>query len=131
MARTGALVTYELIRRGLSNSDIDFDICREKINVVDFHDNRFILAHGDDGFSNKKPEDILWKNGDNTKHNIIIHGDKHNCTIKETKNATMIGLPALAGAGEYDKRLDLHSEPGFVVIYPNNQGSVDILLKRL
>ncbi len=131
MQRTWALVVYELIKRGLSKSEIEVKILREKIESFDFWPNRFIIAHGDDGFSNRKPEDILWKNWDNTRHNVILFGDKHNCKISETKNATMIGLPALAGKGEYDARLDLHSESGFIVVEPNTSNSVDIQLRRL
>jgi predicted phosphodiesterase len=58
---------------------------------------RFITHHGDENFSKRKPEDVLWKNGDQTKYNVILFGDKHNVTIKETKDATMIGLPSLSG----------------------------------
>lgn len=130
-SRTGALVVYEMIKRGLSQSEIDIRILRGDVNSFDYGPNRFIIAHGDNNFSNRKPEDVLWKNGDNRRHNVILFGDKHNATVKETKNATMVGLPALAGKGSYDAMLDLHSESGFVVVTPNEEGSVDIQIRRL
>ena len=95
-ARTGALVIYELLKRGLCKTEIQVDILRNSVNAFDYGDTRFIIAHGDDGFSNKKPEDVLWKNGDNTKHNVILNGDKHNATLRETKGATWVQVPALA-----------------------------------
>ena len=130
-SRTWALVVYEMIKRGLSQSEIKINILRKDVNSFDYWPNRFIIAHGDNNFSNRKPEDVLWKNGDNTKHNVILFGDKHNATVKETKNATMVWLPALAWKGSYDAMLDLHSESGFVVVSPNDEGSVDITIKRL
>ena len=129
-ARTGALVIYELLKRGLSKTEIQVDILRNSVNAFDYGDTRFIIAHGDDGFSNKKPEDVLWKNGDNSKHNVILNGDKHNATLRETKGATWVQVPALAWQGDYDKRLDLHSASGFVAITPNEHNTVDVLFKR-
>ena len=81
---------YELIKRGLSNLDVEIEYYMEDVTKFTEGNLHFILHHGDEGFSNRKPEDILWKNGDQTKYNVIIHGDKHNVTVKETKEATMI-----------------------------------------
>jgi len=131
MKRTWALVIYEFIKRGLSASEIDVNIIRDKIYSYNYWPNRFIIAHWDDNFSWRKPEDVLWKNWDSSRHNIILFWDKHNATVKETKWATMVGLPALAWKWEYDTRLDLHSESGFVVVTPNEEGSVDVQIRRL
>lgn len=129
--RTGWLVVYELIKRGLSQSEIKINILKEKVNAFNYSNTRYIIHHGDDWFATKKPEDVLWKNGDNTKHNVILNWDRHNAQLRETKDATWVQVPALAWAGPYDKRLDLHSESGFIVIEENDYGTVDIILKRL
>ena len=131
MSRTWALVIYEMIKRGMSKTDIKMNILTEKVNSFAYGSTHYIIHHGDDGFSNRRAEDILWKNGNNSKHNVILNGDKHNATFKETKNATWVQLPALAWAWEYDARLDLHSEPWFVIIEENEYGTVDVLIKRL
>jgi hypothetical protein len=129
--RTGALVIYELISRALKLTDIKVEYYTEKINKFVSGNLAFVFHHGDDGFSKRKPEDILWKNGIAGKYNVIVHGDKHTLTMRETKDATMIGVPAMAGEGEYDKRLDLHSEPGAIFVNENSHGTADIQLKRL
>jgi hypothetical protein len=129
--RTGALVIYELISRALKLTDIRVEYFTEKINKFVSGNLAYVFHHGDDGFSKRKPEDILWKNGIAGKYNVIVHGDKHTMTMRETKDATMIGVPAMAGEGEYDKRLDLHSEPGAIFVSENKHGTADIYLKRL
>ena len=129
--RTGAIMVYEFLKRTIRNARVNVEYFTEKINKVESGNLAYVFHHGDDGFSNRKPEDILWKNGTQGKHNVIIHGDKHTITAKETKEATMIGVPALCGQGEYDKRLDLHSKPGYVIVEENSSGSADVSIKRL
>lgn len=129
--RTGALVIYELIKRGLSKVDVEVNYYVEKINSFKAGNLNFVLHHGDDGFSNRKPEDILWKHGEVGSYNVVVHGDKHTVSMRETKNGMMIGCPALAGQGAYDKRLDLASEPGIIIVTENARKTADVLLKRL
>lgn len=129
--RSGALFTFEMIKRAIHDARVKVEYFTEKINKVESGGLSYLFHHGDDSFSNRKPEDILWKNGTQGKHNIIVHGDKHTITAKETKSATMIGVPALCGQGEYDKRLDLHSEPGYVMVEENRHGTADVSIKRL
>ena len=109
-------------------------ILREKTESVPLKNFNYVLNHGDEGFSKKaetKPDEILWKNWVKEKHNIIIYWDKHHVSINETKDATIIWLPWMCWQWVYDKRLDLHSEPWFVVIETNEFWTPDITIKRL
>lgn len=129
--RSWALIVYELIKRWLSKFEIEIEILRESVNAFDYGPNRFIIAHWDDNFTNRLSEKTLWTHWDNKKHNVILSGDKHNAKLAEVYNATNVSCPALAWAWDYDKRLNLHSESGFVVIEPNIEWSVDVMLRRL
>ena len=132
--RTGALVIFEFVKQAyerVENSRVEVSYYTEKINTVGSGNLNYVFHHGDDGFSNRKPEEILWKNGRNDRYNVVVHGDKHTLKMQETKNGMMIGVPALCGQGEYDKRLDLHSEPGAVIISENRHGTADVRVKRL
>jgi len=130
-ARTWALVIYELLKRTLPKLDIWY--YKENITWISWDNFHYILHHWDDWFSQKalsRPEDILWKNWNKNKYNIIIYWDKHNISVKETKWATIIWLPAMAWQWIYDKRLDLHSEPWVVIVTKNQDWTPDILIKR-
>ena len=129
--RTAALVIYELVKRGLSKTDIKFEYFIDKINTFILWNINYIIAHWDDWFDKRQQEDILWKNWKFWMYNLILHWDKHSSKLQETKNATMVQVPMLAGKWEYDTRLDLHSEPWFVVIEENNFKTADIFFKRL
>jgi hypothetical protein len=104
---------------------------REVINTFWYGNLHFIIAHGDNKFAERKQEDVLWKHGNNLKHNIIMLGDRHNAKVQETKNATWLQVNALAWQGHYDKSMDLHSEPGYFVLKENEYGTVDVTIKRL
>lgn len=129
--KTMAWVIYEIIKRWLQEFEIEIDYYFEDISTFAKWNIHFIAHHGDEWFSNRKAETILWNNGDQSKYNVIIHGDKHNVTVREAKNATMIGLPALAGKGKYDTKLDLHSAPGAVIVTENKYWTADVFIKRL
>jgi hypothetical protein len=133
-ARTWALVIYEMIKRGLWNLDVDMTVLMDKTSSIDLWDFNVIVNHGDDNWAKlaqTKPEDILWKYWKKNKYNLCLYGDKHNIRINETKDATIIWLPALCWEGEYDKRLSLYSEPGYITITKNQYWTPDITLKRL
>lgn len=128
------LIAYELIKRKLSNLQIEFNYYREQINSLLLWDIQYIIAHWENWFAQKawsKPEDLLWKYWNNTKQNVIMFWDRHNTKINETKNATVIGLPALAGQNQYDKDLWLFSDTGIVIIEKNEDNRIDVLIKRL
>jgi len=129
--RMWGLVVYEMIKRGLSNLDCNIRYVTEKINSRSIGGIHMITHHWDDGFSNKKPVDILWKHWVHGKENVIIHGDKHNMNIREEKEAIMIWLPALSNRGSYTKMLDLYSEPWYVRLQENEFGKVNVYITRL
>ncbi len=129
--RTGELVIYELIKRGIQNAEIEFNYTREKISTIEYWRLHFIVAHWDDGFANRKQEDVLWKHGNNTKHNVVLLWDRHNVSVRETKWATWIQLPALAGKWQFDTQIDVYSEPWYVVVTENEFNTADVELKRL
>lgn len=129
--RMGAMIIYELIKRWLANTDIEVKYLTDKINAWDIWNLRAITHHWDDWFSNRKPEDILWKHWVPNRQNIIIHGDKHHLTMKEAKNAIMIGTPALASRWTYTKMIDAWSECGYVRIQENEYDTFNVLVRRL
>lgn len=132
--RTGALIIYELIKRWLSKTNIDIEYYREKTVTIYWQNFNFVFNHWDEWFDKKaqnNAEKILWNNvKNNNKKSVILYGDKHSIKCNEWKDYTSIWLPALAGVGSYDTRLDLHSEPWFVVMEKNISGNVDVLIKR-
>jgi len=132
IARTWALMIYELVKRWLKDIDIQIDYIRESHTSIDLGNFNYIIEHGDlSWFPKRKVEDILWKNWIVWRYNIIMHWHLHNISISETMNATKIGIPGLAWAWEYDSRLDLHSEPWVVLVTKNEQWTPDIMVKRL
>jgi len=129
-----AQVMYELIKRWLEQCDIDIQYLSEKTNTYDTSQIRYILHHGHEKFSNKaqrNPDKILRDHGSKEKPNVVMYGDKHNINVRETNNATIVGLPAFADRWEYTKRLDLYSEPWLVWFKKNEHGKIDLDIKRL
>ncbi len=129
--RTAALSIYEMIKRGLSKTEVNLEYYIDFINSFEVGAINYIIHHGDNNFDKRKQEDILWKNWRYGKYNVILHGDKHSGKFQETKGGCMIQVPMLAWRGEYDTMLDLHSEPGFVVIEQNRHNTADVSFKRL
>jgi len=134
--RIGWLIIYELIKRWLSKyaNHIFISIHHEYIVPIDVGNIRYILAHWDMArITKRKITDVIWSHWDTTKdYTVVLYWHLHTVNISEIKKATMIGMPWLAWAWFYDsKMLDLHSEPGYVEIIPNESKSVDILIKRL
>ena len=78
-----------------------------------FHSNQFhyILEHGETFAKQKQIEKILRNHGDQDEYNIILHGHHHTLSAREAKDATLVGVPALANRGEYAKKIDAHSTP--------------------
>jgi hypothetical protein len=132
--KMGGLIAYELIKRKLSNLKIEFNYFREQINKIILWNTNFIIMHWDNWLCNKadkNPWDLLWKFWEQHMNNALLFWHLHTVNIKETKDATIIGLPGLAWIGQYDKDLALNSEPGIVIIETNEYNKLDILLKRL
>lgn len=130
-SRTAELVIYEMLRRSLSQYEIEINTVREKIATIDYGEVRFIVAHWDWNFDKQKPEYILNTHWDNRRYTVLVSWDKHNFQAKEWFNYTWVKSPALAWQWEYDKDLNLHSEPGYIVFKENEFGSVDVSIKRL
>lgn len=115
--RMWALVTYELIKRWLSNTDIEINVLEQDFNSTMIEWVNFITHHWDKRVSSKaqtKPEDILWKHWVTWIQNVIIYWDKHNIRINEALNADCIWLSAMCPQWAYAKKLDLHSREWFL-----------------
>ena len=134
-ARTGALVIFELIKRGVSWYDIELEYHRTKTTVIKTANFDYIINHWDEWFAKKaisSPEKILWDYLKNTtKYVVVLFADQHNLKVIEWKWYTVVGLWALAGAGSYDTRLWLFSEPSWLGIEKNHKWTADLLVKRL
>jgi hypothetical protein len=129
--RTGALVIYEMIKRGVSQLGIEVEYFKERINVFVFDGIQYITHHWDWNIGNQAPEKLIVSHADFWMYTVILSGDKHNLKMSEWKNYTQIQVPALAGKGRYDIDMNLHSEPWFVKILRNTYGTVDVIIKRL
>jgi hypothetical protein len=128
------LIAFELMKRKLSNLKIEFNYFKEQINKLILWNTCYIISHWENWISSKadkRPEDLLWKYWDQTRNNVIMYWHLHNVNIKETKDATVIWLPGLAGVGQYDKDLWLMSDTGVIVVNENEDKRIDVLIKRL
>lgn len=129
--RTAELVIYELIKRALSNTDIQLDYHKESLHLIDIGSVRFVMIHGDAPLGNQTAERLLLPHQRPWAYHVLATGDRHTLQMKEWFGHTYVRTPALAGKWAYDKSMNLHSEPGFIMFKPNEYGSVDIIVKRL
>lgn len=131
LERTVALFIFELIKANVKQiNEIVVNIFHNNINTFQFWQFNYIVSHWEDNFDKRKPTDIAWKHWIIWVKNIIIHWHKHNISISEDKDITMIWLPALAWKGDYDTRMDLHSESWIVIVKENEDDLPDIYIKR-
>ncbi len=116
-AGIGAYAAYEMISRWLQNLNVEINMLREEWNVLDMQWFHWILHHGDNGATSKKPSQILWEKGLQWVPNIIAMWDKHHKEeIDPNSDATFMIVPGLAGRNEYDSKLLLASYPGYVIV---------------
>ena len=135
--RTAGLVMFEMIKRGLQIMEAKVDSFETQIEyfrdeIVNFETDNFnyVVSHKLKKKQKRNPEKILWNNGANSnEYNLVMHGHEHSAEIREWKNVTMIGVPALANQGKFAKKLDLHSAAGVVAVR-KYKGLADILIKR-
>jgi len=131
------LIALSAVEKTLRNLEIDVQLFVKEMlrNEVTYHFDlsniRYIINHWDGNFDNKIASDILWKHGDQTKHNVILSWDKHNARVTEWENFTRIRVPAIAWKWSYDTRLWLWSEPWYATVEMNSFWTADISIKRL
>lgn len=133
-ARTANLIVFELIKKWLSNLDVKIEAFRDRTSTFEFWHFHYIINHWEDGFSKKvktRPEEVLWESGNQKLHNIIKFWHLHHWYLWETKNATIIWIPALAWPWEYDKRLWLFSETWVTIINENDEWLPDVAFRRV
>ena len=112
-----AMAAYEMISRWLQNLDMEINLLREEWNVVDLQWFRYILHHGNNGATKKKPSQVLWEKGKQWVPNIIAMWDKHHKEeIDPNSDATFLIVPWMAWPNEYDKKLLLSSYPWYVIV---------------
>ena len=132
--RTNALTIFELIKRWVKSIGVEVKYLRDSINSITLWDYHYIVSHWDNNFAKKaktKPEEILWKNWDKEKENLILFWHLHSTYVAETDKWSIIGLPWLAWVWAYDKRLDLKSSAWMVIIEKGDDGLPNILITRL
>ena len=134
--RTAALVIYEMISRGVSNTDVKVHILRENINTLYLEQFNYIVMHWEKNDSQKahnKAEAFLRNHitKNRSKGNIILHWDKHHLDLDEVKDTDIVWVPSLAWQWEFDKKIDVHSKPWYIIIKRNDDWQPDILIKRL
>lgn len=131
------LIALEAVSKTLKALEIDVQLFVQEMlrNEVTYHFDlskvRYIINHWCGNFDNKIASDILWKHGDQTKHNVILSWDKHSARVTEWENFTRIRVPAIAWKWSYDTRLWLWSEPWYATVEMNSFGTADISIKRL
>lgn len=128
--RSAWLMIYELIKRWLSNTDININYFRENKEQTIFKtvlDNRnYILSHWEYWFNNKKAEDILWKYWRQDIFNIILSGHTHEHKQQIWYNFAKIVVAPLAWPGDYDERLWLKWEIWLTIIKNGVLGKIEI-----
>ena len=133
-ARTNELIIFELIKKWVKHIWTQVEYMKDSINSIDLWEYHYIIWHWDNNLAQKaktKPEDVLWKNGNKNKQNILMFWHLHSTYLSETDKATIIGLPWLAWRWVYDKRLDLKSSAWVVIIEKWDDGLPNVLLHRL
>jgi len=132
--RTGAQIIYEMLKRSFKeHKGIMIYNYIERVWKVVINGINYIFEHGDflKGSKMNNLGNYLWNNGDTNYYNIVLHWHYHNICINETRWWTSISCPWLAGSGEYDKALNLFSEPWYILIENNKYWTPDIKLCRL
>lgn len=121
-----------MVKRWLQNLDIEINYFREQWNSIELNDFNFIINHWEKNNTSMNPKQILWEHWIKWKHNIICFGDKHHSQLIDVADdATKIIVPALAWAGDYDKRLCLSSYSGYVIVEPNDDWLPNTIFRRL
>lgn len=125
------LLTYELIKRWVSNIKAQVNIFRERWNTLEIDDFHLIFHHGDDNATSKNPSDILWEKWIKGKHNIIVFWDKHHKFEKDIHSDAMkLIVPSLAGANEYDMNKLLSSYPWYIILEKDHDGTPKTITRR-
>ena len=125
--RTAELTIYELIKRGISQTDIEMSYAKDSVTILDIEARRFVMIHGDAPLGNQNPEKLILPFFRPGAEHVVVTGDRHSLSFREGFGYTYVRSPALAGKGHYDSRMNLHSRHGYLVFSPNG----DILIKRL
>lgn len=129
--RTWGLVMYELLKRGLSQLDIDVQYYREFIVNFVADNIEYIAIHGDGSIGTQIPEKLIIAHAKTDKYKVLLSADKHCLKMSEWKNYTEIKTPAMAWTWLYDTDMNLHGEPGYLHIERNKYNTADIHIKRL
>ncbi len=129
--RTWALVVYELIKRGVSNLGVEVVYFKEHINTFITDNIQYIISHWEGPFSKQKPEQIIVAHAKVWLYTVLLSWHTHALQFTEWKNFTKVVVPAMAGAGQYDTRLNLHSEPAYLRVDRNRNNTADISVVRL
>jgi hypothetical protein len=129
--RTWALVVYELIKRGVSQLGIEVQYFKEHINTFMADNIQYIISHWEGPFSKQKPEQIIVAHAKVWVYTVLLSWHTHALQFTEWKNFTKIVVPAMAWAWQYDKMLNLHSEPAYLRVNRNKYDTADIQIKRL
>lgn len=128
---TAGLTIYEFIKRGLSNTAIQFDYIRQEYfaYVVDWVN--YILSHWENS-KNVPVERLILRHCENPKlHTVLMTWHLHNATIKEWLQHTHVQAWALAWDSEFSESLSLFSLPSFTIIKRNEFDTVDVSIVRL
>ena len=132
LEKTGWIIIFEMIKRWLQNLNIKIQFLRDEWNAFDLDDFHYIINHWTKNNTSINASKILWEYWDKHKHNIIAFWDKHHTELNDVHdNATKIIVPALAGPGEYDKRLALSSYPWYVIVEKNSDNLPNTIIRRL
>lgn len=57
--RTAELTIYELIKRGISQVDVEMEYAKESVTILDIESTRFVMIHGDAPLGNQNPEKLI------------------------------------------------------------------------
>lgn len=103
-----------------TNIDIEFDPLFISTEIDDV---RYILHHGEKGFSKRKGSEIVLDYGDSNKYNVILGFHWHRFKIEEDSlQFIKLTSPAINKGTQFSKKIGKHSPSGFTVFEANEEG---------
>ncbi len=131
LMRSGGLFIYEMLKLRVERLGIEVEYFKEDINVFFADGIQYIVWHWEWPMGRQKAPEIIVEYATIGKYTILASWHTHALQMSEWKNYTKLVIPALAGKWNFDKKMNLHSEAGYIQIKKNAYDTADIFIKRL
>ena len=101
--RIPAIVIYELMRRGLSNTDVDIQYFYDAVWTVISENYNFIIHHWDGKWNKTKSDEILRLYWDSNYENIIVSWHWHDSYLESWTKYLRVRVPSMNVCSTYEK----------------------------